>query len=124
MPLKEGIVANGIANSNLSYFSTRFCLVGRTQEAGMFVKPAGSGCEFKRLEAGQIYELDYERMIINPGSVGSPKDHDSRASYGILDLTNMTWEHRRIEFDMDQFLKQVQEVGFPYEYYDKITRGE
>ncbi|MBR6332325.1 MAG: metallophosphoesterase family protein [Dehalococcoidales bacterium] len=124
LPLKESIVANGIANANLNYFNTRYCLAGRSCEAGMFVKLPGANCEYKKLEDGQIYDLSYERMIINPGSVGSPVDHDPRASYGVLDINNMTWEHHRVEYDHEMFMKQVQEVGFPYDYYLKTTRGE
>jgi diadenosine tetraphosphatase ApaH/serine/threonine PP2A family protein phosphatase len=46
-------------------------------------------------------QYDENRLIINPGSVGQPRDSDPRAAYAILDLEDMTWEHRRVPYDVE-----------------------
>jgi diadenosine tetraphosphatase ApaH/serine/threonine PP2A family protein phosphatase len=42
------------------------------------------------VEPFRAYNLDADIMVINPGSVGQPRDLDQRAAYAILDLGNMT----------------------------------
>lgn len=124
LPLQEGVLTLGMARSNFQYFDTKYCLVGHTHEACMFTQTASGECRFQRLQDGKIYELGSERLIINPGSVGYPKDGDTRASYGIIDFSNMTWEHRRVEYSLADLLKQFQELNLPYEFYKRIERAE
>jgi len=48
-------------------------------------------------------------LFINPGSVGQPRDGDSRASYAVLDLDEMKTEHSRLEYDIDAVDEAVRE---------------
>lgn len=54
-----------------------------------------------------------ERLIFNPGSVGQPRDHDSRASYAILDTGTLEVEIKRIEYDIEKTTKKIRESGLP-----------
>ncbi len=49
-------------------------------------------------QAGQIIKLT-PRIILNPGSVGQPRDHNSNASYAIYDQQKNTWELYRVPYD-------------------------
>lgn len=53
------------------------------------------------------------RLIFNPGSVGQPRDGDSRASYAILDTEKGEAEIRRIEYDIEKTAKKITEKGLP-----------
>ncbi|MFN0199310.1 MAG: metallophosphoesterase family protein [Planctomycetaceae bacterium] len=53
--------------------------------------------------------LEDGRQIINPGSVGQPRDGDPRCSYAVID--NGRVEIRRVSYDIDAVLKQMREVG-------------
>ena len=44
--------------------------------------------------------LNGQRQIINPGSIGQPRDQNPDAAYGILDLTSGVFEHRRIPYNI------------------------
>ncbi len=54
-------------------------------------------------------------MFINPGSVGRPLDNDRRASYAILDTTDLDIEVRRVEYDLEAAAEAVIERGLPQE---------
>ena len=56
------------------------------------------------------FHLDLGKtQVINPGSVGQPRDGDPRASYVVID--NGTVEFRRVAYDIDATLKQMNDVG-------------
>jgi diadenosine tetraphosphatase ApaH/serine/threonine PP2A family protein phosphatase len=52
-------------------------------------------------------------MILNPGSVGQPRDGDPRASFAILDTEQETWEMRRAEYDVNEVQLRILEAGLP-----------
>lgn len=53
-------------------------------------------------------ELDGKR-VINPGSVGQPRDGDPRAAYAVIENGNV--EFRRVDYDIDAALRQMRESG-------------
>ncbi|MBU2559542.1 metallophosphatase family protein [archaeon] len=54
-----------------------------------------------------------EKLIFNPGSVGQPRDGDSRASYGILDTNAREVEIKRVKYDIERTAKKIEAVGLP-----------
>ncbi len=52
-------------------------------------------------------------VILNPGSVGQPRDGDPRASYALIDLENWKFEIRRVDYDIDIVAKRIIEEGLP-----------
>lgn len=50
-----------------------------------------------------------DRHVINPGSVGQPRDGDPRAAYAIIEDGEV--HLRRVDYDIDAMLRQMQEVG-------------
>lgn len=58
----------------------------------------------------KVFQLLPEgRYIINPGSVGQPRDHDIRAAYGILDIGSEPWtfRFRRLKYDVESSIKAI-----------------
>lgn len=56
-----------------------------------------------------------DRVILNPGSVGQPRDGDPRASYMLVDVDDGSIEvtHRRIEYDIDKVASRIIRLGIP-----------
>ena len=52
-------------------------------------------------------------VIINPGSVGQPRDGDPRASYALVDIKNKKYEIRRVEYPIDEVYEKIIEEGLP-----------
>jgi len=63
------------------------------------------------------FHLDLGRMqVINPGSVGQPRDGDPRCSYAVIDDGHV--EFRRVEYDIDQTIRHMRESGLAEEMID------
>lgn len=67
------------------------------------------------VEPDTPYHLNTELVIINPGSVGLPRDLDRRASYAILDTEDHTLVFRRIDYDLREVISRLQNRGLAFE---------
>lgn len=67
--------------------------------------------------------LGDRRLIINPGSVGQPRDGDPRASYAILDTVAGTWEARRVEYAVEITQERMRAQGLPQRLIDRLEIG-
>jgi putative phosphoesterase len=63
------------------------------------------------------------RFILNPGSVGQPRDGDPRASYLILETDPLRVEHRRVEYNIDTTAKAIDAAGLPHKFATRLYRG-
>ena len=54
-----------------------------------------------------------EKLIFNPGSVGQPRDFDSRASYAILDTKTKELEIKRVDYDVERTAERIVKEGLP-----------
>ena len=68
-------------------------------------------------------ELGERRLIINPGSVGQPRDGDARAAYGILDVEARTFEHRRTKYPVSVTQDKMKEQNFPTRLWKRLAFG-
>ncbi|ELY90613.1 metallophosphoesterase [Natrialba hulunbeirensis JCM 10989] len=65
-----------------------------------------------------------EGIVINPGSVGQPRDGDPRAGYAVVDLAAMTVETHRVEYDVEAVQEAVEEAGLPDRIGSRLARGK
>lgn len=71
----------------------------------------------------QHHEVYDEGIVLNPGSVGQPRDGDPRAAYAIVDLDAMSVEERRVEYDIDAVERAVGEAGLPEAIGSRLRKG-
>ncbi len=62
-------------------------------------------------------------LLVNPGSVGQPRDGDPRAAWGVLDLTRKTFAVRRVPYDIDAVAAEIRKTGLPHELADRLYSG-
>jgi len=62
-------------------------------------------------------------LILNPGSVGQPRDGDPRASYLILDTESLKAEHRRVKYNIDATAEAIDAAGLPHRFATRLYRG-
>ena len=62
-------------------------------------------------------------IIINPGSVGQPRDKDSRASYAIIEPEKNFYEIRRVKYNIDEVYKKIIEYGLPPVLGERLYYG-
>ncbi|AGN02901.1 putative phosphoesterase [Salinarchaeum sp. Harcht-Bsk1] len=62
-------------------------------------------------------------IVLNPGSVGQPRDRDPAAAYAILDLDAMAVELRRVEYDVERVIEAVNDAGLPERIGERLRVG-
>jgi putative phosphoesterase len=62
-------------------------------------------------------------LVLNPGSVGQPRDGDPRAAYAILDVAEKRAEIRRVEYDIETVAKVIRKTGLSDELARRLYRG-
>ena len=62
-------------------------------------------------------------VVVNPGSVGQPRDGDPRAAYAVLDLDGLQVEERRVEYDVDEVVAAIASAGLPAELGERLREG-
>ena len=63
------------------------------------------------------------RRIINPGSVGQPRDGDWRASYALIDTETGEVTFHRVEYDVEESARKIIEAGLPRFLADRLFEG-
>ena len=71
----------------------------------------------------QGHERFDEGVVMNPGSVGQPRDGDPRAAYAVLDLDDLTVTEHRVEYDIDRVREAVAEADLPARIGDRLAEG-
>jgi len=72
---------------------------------------------------GTETELGSSRWLINPGSVGQPRDGDPRAAWLLLDLDAGRAEHRRVEYEVGLTQNEIRERGLPDALAERLAHG-
>lgn len=60
------------------------------------------------------------RAVVNPGSVGQPRDGNPRASYAMLDLDDGSIELHRAKYDIGKVVKEIEELSVPEPYLSAL----
>src|SRR6188474_2067881 len=121
-PTWEYVYAVSIARANMSRFPTDHCLVGHTH-VPLVYRQSGSKVEPWVPGNGSRLELDARRALINPGSVGQPRDGDRRASAMLLDTEQMSAEWHRVEYPIETVQKLMDEAGLPKRLVARLSFG-
>jgi diadenosine tetraphosphatase ApaH/serine/threonine PP2A family protein phosphatase len=122
-PVWEYILDQNTAAANFPSFETPYCLVGHTHAPVIFEELGENEAQVHLPVYGRPLELNSTRLIINPGSVGQPRDSDPRAAYAILDTEKMTWEHFRVEYDIPAVQERMRKHGLPYRLIVRLEYG-
>lgn len=71
----------------------------------------------------QGYEETEAGVVLNPGSVGQPRDRDPRAAYAVLDLEAMSVDLRRVPYDIEAVREAVDATGLPDRTGERLVQG-
>jgi diadenosine tetraphosphatase ApaH/serine/threonine PP2A family protein phosphatase len=72
------------------------------------------------------FEVGYsghERVLVNVGSVGQPRDEDPRAAYGLVDTKRQTVSVRRVPYDIAAVQAKIRKVGLPEVLANRLSLG-
>ncbi len=122
-PTWEYVYSSAIARANLPAFATQHCLVGHTHVPLVFREKKTGGVEGIVAKADATMPLSTARLIINPGSVGQPRDGDPRACGMILDTDASTIEWHRVEYPIEPVQKLMKERKLPQRLISRLQFG-
>ena len=74
-------------------------------------------------KAGTEVDLSSGRWLLNPGSVGQPRDGDPRAAYLLLNLDSRRADFVRVEYAIDQTKAEMREHGLPAALAERLAYG-
>jgi len=111
------------ARLNFDHFTTPWCFVGHSHLQCMFQLDIQTDrVGLNPIRAGEHIALR-PRAILNPGSVGQPRDRDPRAAYAIFDTDTNTWEPRRVTYNIPEVQKRIREAGLPEKHAIRLAEG-
>jgi predicted phosphodiesterase len=122
-PLWEYVLNTLSARLNFDHFDTQCCFVGHSHIQCSFRLEDSTDRVF--LETPRVdHPLELRsRMILNPGSVGQPRDRNPRAAYAIYDSEALTWTPRRAAYDVAAVQARIRAAGLPEKHALRLTEG-
>ena len=126
-PVMEYLISEPAALATFALLATPFCLVGHSHYPLVWTETE-HGANVALLDATEPLLLDAgRRFIVNPGSVGQPRDGDWRASYLVYDDDvgdAGALEHHRVEYDIATAQAKIRTAGLPDSLADRLSRGQ
>jgi diadenosine tetraphosphatase ApaH/serine/threonine PP2A family protein phosphatase len=120
-PIWEYVLDAGSMRAALEGTTGPIILVGHSHV------PIIAAIENSQLRAGHApdgteVDLD-EKVLLNPGSVGQPRDGDPRAAYLVLDLDESRATFRRVDYPVELTQEEILERGLPEPLAERLAHG-
>ena len=134
-PVWEYILTPSIAMENFACFEGEICFFGHTHKPAIFRwrlpqdgDPDDQRATVQYLQPSVGVDLELatsqtQRLLVNPGSVGQPRDNDARAAYALFDTESHVWRHERVAYPIELTQNQMREAGLPKRLSDRLSFG-
>lgn len=122
-PVWEYLLDSYNATLSFQHFESAYCFVGHTHLP--IVYHLQSGTHLAQLlipEPNASIDLE-PRAILNPGSVGQPRDRDPRAAYAIYDTEGFVWHYHRVSYDIDSVQNRMRDLNLPERHIQRLVSG-
>jgi diadenosine tetraphosphatase ApaH/serine/threonine PP2A family protein phosphatase len=125
-PVWEYVLSLEQAAECIRLQSQRVALIGHSHVALYFASPDSASPDVSGAQAGEgaTLRMSEGSWLVNPGSVGQPRDGDPRAAWLELDTEEWTARYRRISYDIDQAAEPIIEAGLPRHLADRLYLGQ
>jgi len=124
-PVWEYVLAVDQAVECMEEQSSRISLIGHSHVALWFgLSDDGKISDGGQSPDGHSIDMPGGRWLLNPGSVGQPRDGDSRAAW--LELETDPWKvtYHRVEYDIDAAANAIRDAGLPGILADRLYQGQ
>jgi diadenosine tetraphosphatase ApaH/serine/threonine PP2A family protein phosphatase len=122
-PVWEYVLDYDTAVANFAYFDTPYCLIGHSHVPLLIIMDGLGDLSLTTPEDAHLERLNDRRAMINPGSVGQPRDGDPRAAFALLDTETMTWEFRRVVYPIEETQRRMRQYNFPEPLVGRLPYG-
>lgn len=123
-PVWEYVLSVLQAELCLDVQGQRVCLVGHSHVALSFSRFPGEPATGETRTADEELDLSVGEWLINPGSVGQPRDGDPRAAWLELDLDTWQAAYRRIDYDIEAAATAIRAARLPDSLAERLAFGQ
>jgi diadenosine tetraphosphatase ApaH/serine/threonine PP2A family protein phosphatase len=123
-PVWEYVTSARVALPNFELFDSPVCFLGHTH-VQMFISEddARRGVAPHQPAEGDVLEIGATKLMVNPGSVGQPRDNDPRAAFALFDPQLGQVQFRRVEYDIAETQAQMETAGLPRPLITRLALG-
>ena len=123
-PVWEYVLSALAAELCLDATRHRVTLIGHSHVALSFHRDGGEPATGATRRPGETADLRSGEWMMNPGSVGQPRDGDPRASWLLLDTHGLTAEWRRQEYDIAGAQAAIRAARLPDSLAERLRHGQ
>ncbi|HEV2944354.1 MAG TPA: metallophosphoesterase family protein [Solirubrobacteraceae bacterium] len=123
-PVWEYVLSALLAELCLDRQPERICLIGHSHVALAFVRQEGELATGEPRREGTLLDIAEGEWLLNPGSVGQPRDGDPRASWMLLDLGGLTASYRRTGYDVAGAAGAIRAARLPDSLAERLEYGQ
>jgi len=123
-PVWEYVLSALLAELCLDIQPHRVCLIGHSHVALSFVRHEGEPASGEPCRAGTKLDISTGEWLLNPGSVGQPRDGDPRASWLLLDLDGLTASFQRTDYDIAGAAAAIRAARLPDSLAERLEYGQ
>ena len=125
-PVWEYVLSNEQADAGMDASPQRIALIGHSHVALFFNRPGAGEDETRGAQAsdGALLDLSRGNWLVNPGSVGQPRDGDPRAAWLELDTEAETACFHRVPYDIERAAVPIAKAGLPSRLADRLYSGQ
>ena len=121
-PVWEYVLTGEAALGTFEATEEDLVLVGHSHVA-LAISLDGDRLEGGVAGGGTEMPLDGPRRLLNPGSVGQPRDGDPRAAWLLLDLDARFAAFRRVEYSISETQREIHDRGLPASLAERLALG-
>jgi diadenosine tetraphosphatase ApaH/serine/threonine PP2A family protein phosphatase len=122
-PIAEYVTSVPSARASFAAFATPYLLHGHTHVPVAW-RDGGGELEALGPSDGSELQLDHRRLLLNPGSVGQPRDGDPRASALVLDTEASRVSWHRVRYPIAAVQADIRSAGLPGWLADRLAWGQ
>ena len=123
-PVWEYVLSTLQAELCLDVQPERVCLIGHSHVALAFMRQEGNAATGEPCPEGTTLDLGEGEWLVNPGSVGQPRDGDPRAAWLMLDTGAWTAHFRRTEYDIPAAAAAIRAARLPDSLAERLQYGQ
>lgn len=121
-PVWDYVLSEAVALESLEMTKEPVILVGHSH-VPLAMRLTEEGVEGGLAPEGTEADLGDGRWLLNPGSVGQPRDADPRAAYLVLDFDEKSASFRRVEYPVEKTQEEIRERGLPDTLAQRLAFG-
>lgn len=122
-PLDEYLINYYSVLANFEIMDENICFFGHSHLAGVFVYSDKEIYYVNFSEEGELKLQKNYKYLINPGSVGQPRDGNWKSSFVIYDIDKKILKFKRVAYDVGKIQNYMKLLGFPKQLWERLQHG-